>query len=573
MNVAARPRRPRGGPVRALPLLSIALAAALAAPAALAERPRVYAITGARLVIAPGKSVDDGTIVLRDGLIEAAGRGVSAPPDAFVIEGKGRTVTAGLIDACSEIGVRKPEERQGPPSGGAGRGAAASEPPAGTAHPVARVRAERRVADQLVADPGVFEKHRAMGFTTVLSVPPDGIFRGQAAVLNLQEGPVSSSLLLESAGQVVAFERGNFGGAAPYSLMGTIAIIRQTLLDARRQDEWQVRYAADPSGMQRPDTMPALTALEGPASGKGRVFFDTGEPSNVMRALTLTHEFGLDTAVIASGRENSHHGVIEALAAAGRPVIVPLPYPEKPKVTDPDEALKVSTRDLEEWDLAPGNPAALQQAGLRFALGTCHLSSAAEFPGRLRKAMDRGLSSDTALAALTTEAARAVGLERTLGTLEAGRIANVVVWEGTDVEKGIFAEKARPVHVFVDGIKHDVEQKKSKGDPDAKVDPRGSWSVTLSFPGREVTRTWTITGKEGEYAGTAETQRGTVSFSSVTLKGNEMTVVMPADGTRPSQEITVVITGEELEGSGDLPGGGSYSVKGTRTAGPEGGVL
>ena len=200
--------------------------------------------------------------------------------------------------------------------------------------------------------------------------------------------------------------------------------------------------------------------------------------------------------------------------------------------------------------------------------------AASEFPARLRKALDRGLGAQTALAALTTEPARVLGLERVLGTIEAGKIANVVVWDGApDGERGVFDEKAKPSSVFVDGVKFDIEQKKSKGDPGAKVDPRGTWSIQLTVGGRTLTRTWTITGSSGDYAGTAETQRGVVTFSSVKLAGNEMTVVMPADGNRPSQELTVIITGEEMEGSGEFPGGTTYTVKGARTAGPEGGLL
>ncbi|MGH9870130.1 MAG: amidohydrolase family protein [Candidatus Polarisedimenticolia bacterium] len=557
--------------VRLLSSFLVCLTAASAFPAH-AERPRVYAITKARVIVAPDKIVPDGTVVLRDGLIEAAGRGVDVPPDAYVLEAAGRTVTAGFIDACSDIGQKRVET---PPAqqGGPGR-QQAPEQPAGTAHPIVRVRAERRVADGLVADGSGFEKHRAMGFTTALSLPADGIFRGQPAVLNLGAGAPSANLVTASAGQVVAFESGNFGQPYPTSLMGSISVIRQTLLDARRQDVWQARYASDPAGIQRPASVASLDALAGPASGRGRVFFDVPDSANVLRALSITREFALDGVVIASGLENAQHGAITALAAAGRPVILPLAYPEKPKVSDPDEALLVTTRDLERWDMAPANPAALEQAGVAFALGTCRAPSAGEFPARLRKAMERGLTAQTALAALTTNAARTLGLERTLGTLEPGKIANLVVWDGApESGDGVFNEKAKPVHVFVDGIKHDIEQKASKGDPNARIDPRGTWSITLTIGGRAISRTWTITGHEGDYAGTAETQRGTVAFTSVKVVGNEMTVVLPGEGSRPSQEISVIVTGEEMEGSGEFPGGGPYTVKGTRTAGPEGGSL
>ena len=215
----------------------------------------------------------------------------------------------------------------------------------------------------------------------------------------------------------------------------------------------------------------------------------------------------------------------------------------------------------------------MEKAGVPFALGTCRLPGAADFPPNLRKALARGLSVDAALAALTVTPARVLGMERSLGTIEAGKIADLVVFDAAPPDgQGVFDEKAKASYVFVDGVKFEIEQKKSKGNPDAKVDPRGTWSISLTIGSRTVNRIWTVTGAQGAYAGTAETQAGTVDFQSVKLLGNELTVVLPPQGERPRQEIVVVIAGETLEGSGELSGGASYTVKGRRTSGPEGGA-
>jgi hypothetical protein len=373
--------------------------------------------------------------------------------------------------------------------------------------------------------------------------------------------------------QVVGFESGGFGQGYPSSLMGAIATVRQTLLDAKRQALWASRWEANPSGVQRPEFLPAWAALAPVAEGKKPVLFDVRDAGNVERALALTKELGLNTMILASGGESARHGTIEMLKAAQRPVILPLAYPEKPKVETADEALNVTLEALERWDAAPENPAKLSQAGVSFALGTCRLSSPTEFPANLRQAIERGLPAEVALAALTTIPAKMLGVESALGTVVPGHIANLVVWDGAaDGPDGVFQEKVKPVIVFVDGTRFDIEQKKSKGDPNAKVDPRGTWSISYTIMGRPITRTWTITGKEGAYGGTAETQRGVVEFSSVTLVGNEMTVVLPGEGSRPSQELIVVITGEALEGTGEFPGPSgtvTYTIKGTRTAGPE----
>ncbi|HEY3176481.1 MAG TPA: amidohydrolase family protein [Candidatus Polarisedimenticolia bacterium] len=561
--------------------LPAALVILLGAPAGLAraERPKVYAITGARVIVSPGQVIEAGTVVLRDGLIEAAGKEAKAPADAFVIDAAGKTVTAGFIDACTDIGQRKPEGGAPGGSGGAGGGgspgpAAPREAPAGPVHPLSRVRPERRAIDTLVTDASAFEKHRAMGFTSAVTMPGDGIFRGESALINLAGGPPASNIVMPAAGQVIGFEYGGFGQGYPSSLMGAMAAIRQTLLDARRREVWAARHEASPAGLPRPDYLAAYAALGPVLSGRTPAIFDIKESANVARAISLSREFSLASILVGSGAETVELGAIDAIKASGYPVVLPIAYPDKPKVDEPEEALNVSLQDLEKYDAAPENPARLSRAGIPFALGTCRLASAADFPANLRKALERGLAADAALAALTTAPARVFGIEKELGTIEAGKIANLVVFEGAPAGgNGVFDEKAKAVLVFVDGVKYEIEHKKSKGDPNAKVDPRGTWSITFTIGGRAVNRTWTIKGKEGDYSGTAETQAGLVEFTSVKLAGNEMTVVMPAQGGRPSQEITVVITGETLEGSGEFGGGMSYSVKGTRSSGPEGGSL
>ena len=499
-----------------------------------------------------------------------------APTDAFIIDASGKTITAGLIDACTDIGQKKIEVAGGPQAGGGGfpGPGAVRETPPGPVHPLSRVRPERRAIDTLTIDASTFEKHRGMGFTTAVTMPGDGIFKGEAALINLGAGSPSANIVLPSAGQVIGFEYGGFGQGYPSSLMGAMAAIRQTLLDASRQEVWASRYQADPSGLARPDYLPAYIALQPVVTGRATAIFDIRDSGNVTRAISLAREFSLKTVLIASGAESAELGAIDAIKSSGYAVVLPLAFPDKPKVDDSDEALNVSLDDLTRWDVAPENAAKLTAAGISFSLGTCRLASPGDFPGNLRKALDRGLTAQTALAALTTVPARTFGVEAMLGTLAAGKIANMVVYDGAPAEgKGIFDEKARPVHVFVDGWKFDIEQKKSKGDPNAKVDPRGIWSINFTIGGRAVNRAWTIKGKEGDYSGTAETQAGLVEFGSVKLAGNEMTVVMPAQGGRPSQEIVVVITGDSLEGSGEFGSGMSYTVKGSRTSGPEGGSL
>jgi len=561
----------------------LAVGLGLVAAPARAERPRVYAITNVKIVAAPGRVIDQGTVVLRDGLIEAVGAKVIVPPDAVEIDGTGKIVYPGLIDAYTHLGLRRATgaaPAAATARGGPGRPAAPApimelaprrETPAGAVHPISRVRPETQARDQIVRfdddDGRDAERYRGMGFTTVLTVPESGIFRGESALINLRDGaPAPDLIVKDRVAQHVALEAGGFrggGGGYPVSLMGVAATVRQVLLDADRHLTWRKRHAAQPAGMRRPETSPALEALA-PALDRLRpVVFEVESNLNALLADRLAREFNLKAVLAGSGLEWEQ---LEQIKATGRTLILPAAIPEKPKVDDPEEVLNVDTRELRRYVQAPENPRRLHEAGLRFALSTRGLRNPADFPRHMRKIIEAGLPADVALAALTTVPAEMFGVSAMLGTVEPGKIANLFVADGD-----LFAEKTKVRLVFVDGHEYKLEEdRKAKGDPNAVVDPRGTWSVTTSLPGgRSSTSTWKIKGTQGDYSGTVESPRGTSEFSALRLEGNALTVTMPGFGRQGSMEITVIVTGESFEGTA-AQGPMSVTVKGTRTAGPEG---
>jgi len=365
--------------------------------------------------------------------------------------------------------------------------------------------------------------------------------------------------------QHVAFETGGFRGGYPGSLMGVMAVIRQGFEDAKRHEIWQARYDADPKGMKRPDTLTAYAPLARAASAKIPVVFDATTPANVLRALSLAKEFNLDAMVVGSGADDE---VLAGIKAAGRPVIVSMAFPDKPEIDDAAEALDTSHETLRRYVAARADAGRLAAAGIPIAIGTCRMKNVSEFPDHLRKAIAAGLTEDAALAALTVNPAKLYGVDRAMGTIEAGKAADVVVEDGP-----LFGEKTKPSRVYVDGVEYAIEQKKLKGDPNAKVDPRGTWSVTVSFGSVTVVRTWMITGKEGAYEGTAETREGTVTFKSMTRVGNELKIEQPSSRGNGLVNIDIVITGESFEGEGESASGPSFTLKGNRTSGPNGGAL
>lgn len=544
--------------------LAGATLAALAIPAAAwasrDERPRVYALTGATVIQAPGRSIESGTVVLRDGLIEAVGAAAPIPPDAVEIDCRGRFVYPGWIDADSRLGFRIEEPARA-------RGAASPEPSPGAVHPNPRVRPELRARDLLLPftedRQREMERYRSLGFTTILATPARGVFRGTSAAVQLVDGrSVAQTILRDGVAQHAAFEHGGFGEGYPTSLMGAVALIRQTLLDASRHAIWAARYQARPQGLRRPEQAAADEALAGVVGGSQPLFVTVDDPEDALLADRLGREFGLRLVISGSGHEWE---LAEALAATRRTLILPAAFPDKPDVDDPDGALDVSRKEMLRYLEAPAGPGRLHRAGVRFALTTRGLKNSAELPANMRKIIEAGVPADAALAAWTTVPAELLGLARVLGTLEVGKIANLVVADGP-----LFGEETKLRLVFVDGIEHKVEVKeKPKGDPSAVVDPRGDWSVVFEIGGRVIERDWTLGGARDHYTGTAETQGGTVDFQSVHLEGNALTVTYVAPGGADTTEVTVILEGDSFEGVAEM-GSRSVKVRGTRTAGPPG---
>ncbi len=406
-----------------------------------------HALVGARVVTGPGQVLDDATIVIRDGLVQAVGRGMDAPAGARVWDLDGLTVYPGFIDAHADL------DMDAVPEGG----------DIGPTHWNPQVRAWFSTTRNLADDEDRRSALRSQGFGTALVVPKEGIFRGTASVVNLGDEGVRERVLRPDVAQAIGFQRSfDLGGSYPNSAMGTIALMKQTLMDA----EWYTRawdaYESSGRAFLPPETSEALAALEDAVQGTQPVIFETGGEEEYLRAHSLSSEFGLTPWFRGSGLE---YRLIDVLSGRTDPLVVPLDFPDAPDVGHPGAALDASVADLRHWYLAPTNPAQLAEAGVRFAITTDGLSSLNEFLPNLRIAVARGLATDDALAALTTTPASWLGIDRTHGTIAEGKVANLIVSEGD-----LFTEEATVRDVWVQGRVYGVTRP-------AQIDPRGTWQI------------------------------------------------------------------------------------------------
>ena len=396
-------------------------------------------IEHATVVVKPGERIEDGAVLVEDGWIRAVGKSgaVIAPAGTNVIDAKGLTLYPGLIDAGLMID-----------SAAAARAAAEDA----THYWNDKVTPQVRVANMATLASGVRKEMRDMGFTVASVNPNSGIFRGESAVVLLANDDRKVEQLNANAGQNISFahvgDEGPDDSRYPSALMGTMAVIRQGLLDAQWLMQSNAVWKAHPQGNDPPKASAALAALEPAIQGKSVVIFDCNNEQDVLRAAGLANEFGLKARIIGSGTEFRR---LNEVVATRLPIVATFEFPKTPDVSDPRKDETVSLRDLETWALAPRNVKQLIDAGVDVSVGTAKLKNRGDFPARARRAMQSGLSEDELLSCLTTRPAKQLGLSNVVGTIEVGRMANMVLLDGP-----LFGEKTHVMATMVAGDKVNV---------------------------------------------------------------------------------------------------------------------
>ena len=454
--------------------------------------PAAHAIRGARLVVAPGKVVDEGTLVVRDGLIEAVGPSeeVEIPYDAQVIDGKGLVVYPGFIDLYTTAGQRPGAERS---TTGTGKPVELSETTLAATPTDNRkgLTPEFRVAEILELNDAFAGPRRKLGFTDLLSAPAGAIATGQSALVGLtgeprREAIVKAPVALHiqvapprdpSAQSSASASRGRSDGGVenpfPRVLMGSVAHLRQAMSDAEHHHRL-LEYAKN-GGAARVAADPALEALWEAREKRLPVWWEAETREEIHRALDLAKEFGT-TAVVVGGREA--YKVVDRLKAEKVAVVLRLDFPEAPKVpteaeyrkrsdADRDEPLKVLADRKDEWKKRVAAAAVLAKAGVPIAFGTEGIEKLETAPAKLRTLLGEGLTPDQALDALTRSAALVAGLENRLGTLEPGKLAHVVAFNAPFQET-----KAKVKYLLIDGRKFEIEPSDARRGPDGKPETK-----------------------------------------------------------------------------------------------------
>ncbi len=511
--------------------------------------PAVFALTNVRIVPEPGKTIEKGTIVIRDGAIEAVGAETKPPADVRIIDLAGKTVYAGLIDAFGEITIAADAAKQGAPDWNA------------------QVTPQLDVANHYTADEALNGKLRSQGITVRLVAPATRIIKGQSAVVTTGSSENPRSILKRGVAQhfrlTVAFGQGREAGY-PASPMGAVALARQTLLDTDWYGKAWAAWRRD-TKLPRPEKNDALEALAACSGGDQVAMIDAANEQFFMRADRFAREFGLQAIIHGSGREYRR---LDEVAASGRVVILPVNFPQPPNVATVEDSLDASLVDLMHWDLAPENPARLDAAGVTFALTSHGLRDQATFLAAVRRAVERGLKPESALKALTTTPASLLGMSERLGRIAPGMAGNLVVTDGD-----LFNKRTKVLETWVDGKRFEL-------DKPPVTDARGSWQVELtSADGRALKLNLKIAGTARQLSGTltkpaeGETKAEEIRLSQVSLSESQLGFRFEGKSLGkegPARASATVMSGDDdkltLTGSVIWADGTSDRLSGTRTA-------
>ena len=532
-----------------------------------------YAVTNAKIVTVSGATIERGTVVIRNGLIESVAADAKVPADAQVFDGTGLTVYPGFVDSMSSLGLAaRPTPTPGGPGGGGGGAAAAAAgaqaQPSNSNFP-AGLRPEEMTIEEIRAGEAQFEAVRNAGFTTALSTGRTGIFTGQSALINLAGENVSDMTVRAPVAMHIAFA--TIPGRYPGSLLGTFSALRQMFNDAKRHDELLKMYAADPKGMKRPAADKSLEALIPVVNGQIPVVFVANRENEITRALDLAKEYNLK-AIIAGGQESANF--TERLKSQNVPVLLSLNFPKRTAAASPD-ADPESMDTLRFRAETPKVAGKLAAAGIKFAFQSGGAASVNDFVANAVKTTENGLSKDAAIRAMTLSPAEIFGVSDRTGSIEPGKIANITVVKGD-----LFGSQKTVTHVFVDGKLFEPKPPEASagrgpggrrgegGGPNPSALPNigGTYSINIQAPGQALTGTLNLTQQGGQLTGTMVTELGSTQLKDgrVTQNGFSFAGTVVFGGQTIDFTVQATVAGNQFTGTVDSPQG-AIPITGTKT--------
>ena len=499
------------------------------------QREGHYAFTGVTLHISPTQTIENATLVIQNGKVTGGAAGGSVPAGAVEVKLTGKHIYPSFIDAYSDYGMPETEPiarswNDPPQLESATEGAYAWNQ---------ALRSETDAAELFKVDDKAAKALREAGFGTVSTHRQDGISRGSAAVVTLGEGRENELLLRRGVAHHLSLDKGSSRQNYPNSLMGVMALLRQTYLDA----EWYARQQGEEANL----SLEAWTELQDLPQ-----IFAVDDWQDALQVDHFGDAHGQQFILRGSGDEYQQ---LAALKATGATFILPLVFPETYDVSDPYAADLVSIAQLRHWERAPGNVAAVAGAGIPFVLTADGLEKPGDLHEALRKVVKAGADRTEVFAALTTGPAELLGIGDRVGTLEAGMLANFIV-----TDKDPFTEKATIYQNWVQGKPFEFKSVQTVELADGYTLQLGDQTFVAEVSGEPGSQQMTVTTD-------ADTTKREVTF---TESGGVITFRFRPTDEGGYYRINATADGEGYRGSGRGPQGERVTFVATPRAGASG---
>ncbi len=450
-----------------------------------------YAFTNATIVKDAQTTLQNATLIIKDGKIISVGSNIAVPKDAVVVDLKGKYIYPSFIDVYSDYGITAPQ-RQG--------GFNFNTPPQTTSNTKGAynwnqaIKPETDGINLFQVNETKARELRGLGFGSVLTHQQDGIARGTGTFVTLANEKENMVVLKEKASAHYSFDKGSSTQDYPGSLMGVISLLRQTYMDA----QW---YKNRPATEGVNLSLKAWNDLQSLPQ-----IMESANKWNALRADKVAKEFGVQYIIKGSGDEYQRLDDIKNLKTS---FILPLNFPVAMDVEDPNDARVVAFADMKHWEMAPANPGFFEKANINFAL-TSRGTSANEFLANLRKAIQNGLSETKALEALTKIPATMIGVYNQVGSLDAGKLANFLITSGP-----IFNDTTSFLQNWVQGNKYVLKE--------SPIDYRGVYTLSIKTKGQTTNYDAYLRGTPGNYTATFSNP-GDTARNPLNLTLNDMMV-------------------------------------------------
>jgi imidazolonepropionase-like amidohydrolase len=488
------------------------------------KREGAYALTGATIHIDYKTVLDSATLIIRDGKVEAAGKGLKIPADAVVVNAAGQHIYPSFIDLYTEYGISPAQEAAGVNH---------DRPQMETLKKGAynwnqAIKPETNALQLFKVIDNSAEVWRNIGIGTVLTHQNDGIARGSGILVTLADKKDNEVILKDVASAHYSFKKGVSTQDYPSSLMGAIALLRQTYLDAA----W---YKAGGNKLEYNISLDTWNKLQGIPQ-----IFEVGDMLSVMRADKVGDEFGVQYIIKGNGDEYQR---LDEIKATGAMLIIPVNFPKPFDVEDPFDAQNVSLAEMKHWELSPANAALLNEAGVNFAFTSAGLTLKSDFLGALRKTVQYGLPKEVALKALTFTPADALKVYDKVGSLEKGKVASFIITNGD-----LFDKDSRILENWVQGKKYTIGDKNL-------TDLRGKYELTvdgkllaLEIGGKSALPDVKIKQGAADTVGVKAT---------IVRKENLVTITytFPKDSAKSTVRLSGLINDKVWSGNGEMPDG------------------